>query len=260
MRWQDRFAISGGGALLPILATLLALDLPSIIDNPHQYTLGVYVGTTLRYLLLFVLGGVVAALNSDEKRPIKLVQLGIAAPALISAYANASPPRNSLGGPVPPTSITRSGLLDFVSDARATEGEYLPQGKVMLASSDIWTDILRGIQGSVPRGTDTVQPVIVPPPSPPADGLQFNVCMGNGGGPSCENSGPNTVRYTCAQYRAIGGGGAATPPALGERLCRISDPNGQQQQLPYSVVHLSSVGGGECGWTRFVVTWLKPSP
>jgi hypothetical protein len=89
-----------------------------------------------------------------------------------------------------------------------------------------------------------------------ADDLKFNVCMGNGGGTSCEA--PGTVRYTCAEYKAIGGGGAATPPALGQRLCRYFDAQGQQQQMPYSVAHIYSRSGGECGWTLFLVTCLTP--
>jgi hypothetical protein len=86
--------------------------------------------------------------------------------------------------------------------------------------------------------------------------IKFNVCMGNGGGPSCSASG--TVTYTCAQYNAIGGGADATYKALGDRFCKYYDANGQQQQMPYSVVHLSSVAGGQCGWTLFTVTCLTP--
>src|SRR5262245_2357975 len=87
-----------------------------------------------------------------------------------------------------------------------------------------------------------------------AQNIMFNVCMGNGGGPSC--AGGNTVTYTCAQYRAIGGGGEATPKALGERLCKVY-ADGQQKQLPYNVVHKFSKPGGECGWTLFTVTCLR---
>jgi hypothetical protein len=90
----------------------------------------------------------------------------------------------------------------------------------------------------------------------PAHAQTFNVCMGNGGGQSCD--GPGTIRYSCAEYRAIGGGGAATPPALGQRLCRYFDANNQEQQMPYSFAHIYSRGGGECGWTLFVVTCLPP--
>jgi hypothetical protein len=86
--------------------------------------------------------------------------------------------------------------------------------------------------------------------------IKFNVCMGNGGGPSC--SGSSTVTYTCDQYNAIGGGSQQTIKVLGERFCKYYDVNGQQQQMPYNVVHLSSVSGGQCGWTLFSVICLYP--
>ena len=89
-----------------------------------------------------------------------------------------------------------------------------------------------------------------------AQQLAFDVCMGNGGGPSCADK--NTIVYTCADYRAIGAGGPATLKALGERLCKVFKANGEQQQLDYNVAHISSVPGGECGWTRFHVTCIPP--
>ena len=87
-----------------------------------------------------------------------------------------------------------------------------------------------------------------------AQNITVNVCMGNGGGPSCISK--DTVNYTCAQYRAIGGGGTATETALGSRFCKVYDANGQQKQLPFNVVVKYDVGGGECGWTLFSVTCL----
>lgn len=87
--WR-RFWIGGGGALLPLLVTLLAVDISGFIDHAGSYSIGVYVGAAIRYLVLFILGGVVAALNSNELSPVKLVQLGIAAPALVTSYVNAA--------------------------------------------------------------------------------------------------------------------------------------------------------------------------
>ena len=72
MTTSNRFWIGGGGALLPLLVTLLAVDLAPLIDNAPHLTIGTYVGAAIRYLLLFAIGGVVAALNSDEIQPIKL--------------------------------------------------------------------------------------------------------------------------------------------------------------------------------------------
>jgi hypothetical protein len=90
------------------------------------------------------------------------------------------------------------------------------------------------------------------PPTRPSQ--TFSVCMGNGGGPSCAG---DQVYYTCDQYNAIGGGAQRTYTELGNKLCKYND-NGQEKNGNANVVHLSSVGGGQCGWTRFLVTCTYP--
>jgi hypothetical protein len=99
------------------------------------------------------------------------------------------------------------------------------------------------------------------PSAPPSQQSQvrrpprtFSVCAGNGGGPSC--AGDNAY-YTCDQYNAMGGGAQRTYTELGNRLCKYND-NGQEKIGNASVVHLSSVSGGQCGWTRFSVTCTYP--
>jgi hypothetical protein len=87
-----------------------------------------------------------------------------------------------------------------------------------------------------------------------AENIKFDVCMGNGGGPSCAS--PKTIRYTCAEYRAIGGGGQATITTLGERYCKVYDANGQPKQMKYNVAVTYNVAGGECGWTLFTVNCI----
>jgi hypothetical protein len=82
----------------------------------------------------------------------------------------------------------------------------------------------------------------------------FSVCAGNGGGPSCAG---DNVYLTCDQYNAIGGGAPRTLTELGNRLCKYND-NGQERIGNANVIHLSSVGGGQCGWTRFTVTCTYP--
>jgi hypothetical protein len=94
--WK-RFWIGGLGALIPMLLTLQRVDFAPIIDHARDYTVGVYVGTFIRYFLLFISGGGVAALNSDESKPLKLFQLGIAAPAILSAYVSAGPTNQPTG-------------------------------------------------------------------------------------------------------------------------------------------------------------------
>jgi hypothetical protein len=89
-RWA-RFAIGGLGGLLPVLASLLAVDLTAIaaiVDHHDTVSLGLYVGYSLRVLVLFTLGGVMAVLNSEIQNPLALVQIGIAAPALLTSFVS----------------------------------------------------------------------------------------------------------------------------------------------------------------------------
>jgi len=140
-----RFWIGGGGALLPLLVTLLAVDLSGIIDNASHYTVGIYVGALIRYLAMFAAGGIVAALNNDEQSPIKLVQLGIAAPALIASYVNAQSP--AAAAPTPATS-THSSSIALVSTASAKEIQT-PPARIIVAGG-FFTDVFRGATNSLP--------------------------------------------------------------------------------------------------------------
>ena len=142
--WK-RFWIGGGGALLPLLVTLLAVDISQIVDSRTSLTLGVYIGAILRYLVLFTLGGIVAWLNSDEDKPLKLVQLGIGAPAIISSLINAAPP-------VKHTAFLERHI-DFALIATAHAGEadgagQAPQG-IQLAG--LVGDVFKGATRSLPN-------------------------------------------------------------------------------------------------------------
>ena len=142
--WK-RFWIGGGGALLPLLVTLLAVDISQIVDSRTSITLGVYIGAILRYLVLFILGGIVAWLNSDEDKPFKLVQLGIGAPAILSSLINAAPP-------VKQTAFLERHIdfaLIATAHARETDGaSQVPQG-IQLAG--LVGDVFKGATRSLPN-------------------------------------------------------------------------------------------------------------
>jgi hypothetical protein len=120
--------------------------------------------------------------------------------------------------PIPTTSIVILALLFVV---------------VVLAAVFVGTSPVN--EKDLPKST---QIVIAP----------INICAGNGGGASC--LGPSVVAYTCAEYRAIGGGADATYKAFNDRFCQgKGDPK-------KNVRHNFSREGGECGWTSFTVTCL----
>jgi hypothetical protein len=133
-RALSRAAIFGLGALgggLPILVSLLAVDLPTVFSD-HSLTVGNLLGYAIRVGILVFLGGVVAMLNSDVKQPLSLVQLGIAAPALVSAYINGAPP--------PKAELDRHSYLAFSSAWAAEVDADRP-----IVTAGFIEDVARGI-------------------------------------------------------------------------------------------------------------------
>jgi hypothetical protein len=153
MTFWTRFWIGGGGALLPLLVTLLAVDLGPLIDGASQFSLGTYVGAAIRYLVLFTLGGIVAALNSDEVQPIKLVQLGIAAPALIATYVNAQSPKP----PAVQTAAVHARMLSLnvISSVQAAQAGVGGDGRIVVA--EFLTDLLRSATAPLQRTAPPAQ-------------------------------------------------------------------------------------------------------
>jgi hypothetical protein len=91
MSRTEMFLLGALGGLLPILVSLLTVDLAPIIDHYSALTPGNYIGYGIRVLVLLILGGTMALLNSEVKQPFSLVQLGIAAPALVTSFINGAP-------------------------------------------------------------------------------------------------------------------------------------------------------------------------
>jgi hypothetical protein len=106
------FLLGAFGGLLPILVSALTVDLSPIIDHPGILTIGNYVGYAIRVLVLIVLGGAMALLNSEVKQPFAIVQLGIAAPALVTSFINAAPTK--------PLSVQQA-YMSIISAANAQE-------------------------------------------------------------------------------------------------------------------------------------------
>jgi hypothetical protein len=84
---RQKIVIGGLGALTPIAVNLLVIDFATIFVG---LTPLVFVGYVIRVVILFYLGGLVAFLHKDEHNRVKLFELGIVAPALITGLMNAA--------------------------------------------------------------------------------------------------------------------------------------------------------------------------
>lgn len=89
---RDKILIGGLGALTPIIMNLLMVDLEKLFINLTLVSVIAYI---IKVAILFYIGGIVAYLNKDENKPIKLFQLGIYAPAMILAFMNTNPLQSS---------------------------------------------------------------------------------------------------------------------------------------------------------------------
>ncbi len=89
---RNKILIGGLGALTPIIMNLLVIDLENLLLNLTIISVIAYI---IKVAILFYIGGIVAYLNKDEQKPIKLFQLGIYAPAMIIAFMNTNPLQTS---------------------------------------------------------------------------------------------------------------------------------------------------------------------
>jgi hypothetical protein len=153
MSRTEAFLLGGFGGLLPILVSALSVDLSPIIDHPDILTIGNYVGYAIRVVVLIVLGGAMALLNSEVRQPLAIVQLGIAAPALVTSVINAAPAK-----PLP----VQHAYMSFISVANAQESRS-PAGRIQFAGGFL-ADVAAGlgtrldILGAQNRATPGIAP------------------------------------------------------------------------------------------------------
>jgi hypothetical protein len=90
---RTRFLYGGAGALAPLMVSLVLVDIDVLsgylanIDGGGIYRAA---GYAVQFVVLFVIGGLWATMHRSERDPRKLFQLGLVAPAMITAMLNAS--------------------------------------------------------------------------------------------------------------------------------------------------------------------------
>ena len=134
--------LGGVGALTPIILNLMAVAVVLLLDNEIATTIGYVV----RVIVLFYLGGIVAYLHTDEKSPIKLFELGVAAPAIITAMMNA---HNLNDLKKPATDKTDKAMLELIlSTAYAEETPAVVRQIVAEQQSGFLEKFWEGFSGS----------------------------------------------------------------------------------------------------------------
>ena len=140
MNPKKRFFLGGAGALLPVLVSFIALDIGAILSQDSSLKAGIIIGFFIRYFILFGVGGFVAYLHDDENKPFKIVEFGIAAPALITSLITAQ----AINIPTP---TTVSYNFSIVSSAYAGDSPLKTGGSPVLLAG-LFNDIGKGITGS----------------------------------------------------------------------------------------------------------------
>lgn len=133
MTQKEIFLFGAIGAVVPLIASALAIDLGSMIDH-GELTVGNYIGYGFRVVVFVIAGGIVALINTEVKTRAALIQLGITAPAVLTAYIN---------GVNPPQKATDARTA-FAIVSVANAAEVSPQNRIQVADNSLLKDIGAG--------------------------------------------------------------------------------------------------------------------
>lgn len=158
---KQKIMIGGLGGITPVFVNMLIVDFEIILQNLNAITM---IGFTIRLVTLFYIGGIVAYLNQEDS-PVKVFQLGIVAPAMITAAINGSninvskPPTapvttpvtvngSSLSVPVFPVAEAYNTTISLISNSYAADehkskgwhvvvGSYTEKEKAMKRAEEV---------------------------------------------------------------------------------------------------------------------------
>ena len=119
---RERLLIGGIGALMPLVANLLMVDLQMVLRHAELYSV---IGYAIRVTLLFGVGVLVAYLHDDETNKIKVLQFGMAAPAMLVATLNGSQLSDTTVTPVPQpvVMVAPSRIIEPEPESQDPDGE-----------------------------------------------------------------------------------------------------------------------------------------
>ena len=147
--WQ-RLLIGCCGAMAPILVNLYVVDLNTVFSNLLPLVALTYF---VRLLILCASACAIVYANSDEHRPVKLFQLGMTAPAIITQLLNGAAVVNKTPASVPPAPAAHSWLLIPEANAQpAPAAQVAPTVRDCTKPQDptVGQQILKGLVGITP--------------------------------------------------------------------------------------------------------------
>jgi hypothetical protein len=224
-----RFGIGGLGGLLPVIASLVAVDLTAIADliDKHTLTEGLCIGYAIRILGLFILGGIMAALNSEVTNPLALIQIGIAAPALVTSY---------LSGAVLNKTIPAKATMNFIiNSAYASDRSPTATFNIVVAGGFL-EEVGKGIVPGFREQLDTPNNKLA------GVGKTVTACVGDacsGRFGESYDYGPTSGGLTCDFAYAHP---TDTDEQAAKLICTVLNNYSQ-----FNVSRLSVSSGGRCG-------------
>ena len=143
---RQKILIGGLGALTPVVMNLLVVDLSTLLLS---LTLLAGLAYLIKVAVLFYLGGLVAYFHKEENSPLKLFELGIAAPALITAFLNAQ--RVEMPHMPSPSAEVPSAAPLFIGSAYAQPVSKQETKTFSLPQETTGEQLLRGFTGSISK-------------------------------------------------------------------------------------------------------------
>jgi hypothetical protein len=162
MTGRQRFFSGILGALMPICAILLTLDLTSIFAEESGLSKGHLIGVTIQFIIFLFVGGTVAYMHSDEVKAYKLFQIGMATPALLASFTTSNGLNSAMSTPVEiasPASVeiineTENHSFNFslIPSAHASDKvnplDSVESQQIAMEGGSIIQQIFQGVTGS----------------------------------------------------------------------------------------------------------------
>lgn len=172
MTGKQRFLAGILGALMPICAILLSLDLVNLFGEKSHLTAGNIVGISIQFFIFMMVGGTVAYMHSDEKKVYKLFQIGMATPALLASFTTSNGLNSAMNakteGTTPPveSTDTSGNFFDMSLISSAFAYDEKAQAEQVFADSSVFQQIIQGVTGSA-YGNSQQQIIENPEPTQP---------------------------------------------------------------------------------------------